>query len=198
MTTSAGRWWLAVIGCLAIALAGCALTNPEPSASTSLTRVSTRPTTTGADTSLPGASTAEVRKIRSGDIAGLVDVRMARHDGYDRLVFEFTDRVPGYTIGYRPLPAHEDASGFEIPLPDAVGLLQVSLSPASGDGWTGDEPTYLGPSTVSADTTVITEAKAAGDFEAVLTWAVGVRAERPFAVSELDGPPRLVVDVAHR
>ena len=146
---------------------------------------------------LPGADTADVHADPSGDIAHLAAVRLAGQDGYDRLVLEFTDRVPGYTVGYRPLPAHEDASGFEIPLPGAQALLELSLTPATAAGWAGGPPTYAGPSTLSADTASVTEVKSAGDFEAVLTWVVGVRAQEPFLVRALDDPPRLVVDIAH-
>ncbi|RAV12713.1 hypothetical protein DQP55_11225 [Mycolicibacterium sp. GF69] len=119
---------------------------------------------------------------------------MARRESSDRFVLEFTDRVPGYTIGYRPLPAHADASGEEIPLPGATALVQITLSPATGTGWVGDPRTYFGPSTVTADTASVTEAKAAGDFEAMLTWVVGLRTKVPFQVRVLDGPPRLVID----
>ena len=52
-------------------------------------------------------------------------------------------------------------------------------------------------STLSADTEAVTEATAAGDYEAVLTWVVGLRAKVPFRVLVLDGPPRLVVDFQH-
>jgi hypothetical protein len=124
-------------------------------------------------------------------------VRLARHDEYDRFVLEFADRVPSYTVGYRPLPARADASGEEIPLPGASAAVEVSLNPATSKGWSGTERTYFGPSTLSADTTVITEAKAAGDFENVLTWVVGVRSVAPFAVAVFDGPPGLVIDVKH-
>jgi hypothetical protein len=149
------------------------------------------------DPGLPGAGTADVRVEPSGDIAHLAAVRLAGQDGYDRLVLEFTDRVPGYTVGYRPLPAHEDASGFEIPLPGAGALLEVSLNPATAAGWAGGPPTYPGPSTLTADTASVTEVKNAGDFEAVLTWVAGVRVQQPFRVEVLDSPPRLVIDVAH-
>ena len=64
-------------------------------------------------------------------------------------------------------------------------------------GWGGGEPTYTGPSTLSADTASVTEIKGAGDFEAVLTWAVGLRATVPFNVRTLDGPPRLLIDFRH-
>lgn len=146
---------------------------------------------------LPDFTTSDVRSVRAGGIGHLAAVRMAQHDGYDRLVLEFNDQVPGYTVGYRPLPAHADASGKEIPLPGASAVAQVVLMPATAAGWGGTAQTYFGPSTVTADTAVITEAKSAGDFEAMLTWVAGLRAEVPFRVLELDGPPRLVVDFQH-
>lgn len=146
---------------------------------------------------LTDASTADVRAAGTGAMGHLAAVRLARNDGFDRLVLEFTDLVPGYTIGYRPLPAQQDASGNEIPLPGANALVQVALTPATGDGWTGEPRTYSGPPTVTADTSVVTQAKAAGDFEAVLTWVVGLRTKVPFRVLTLDAPPRLVVDFQH-
>jgi hypothetical protein len=171
--------WAAAGLALALALSGCA------------TRVAhTSP-------ALPGAGTADVHADPSGDMSHLASVRLAGQDDYDRLVLEFTDRVPGYTIGYRPLPAHQDATGFEIPLPGAGALLQLALTPATGAGWAGGPTTYSGPSTLSADTQSVTEVKSAGDFEAVLTWVAGIRSEQPFRVEVLDSPPRLVVDIAH-
>ena len=149
------------------------------------------------DPGLPGAGTADVHTDPSGDIAHLAAVRLAGQDGFDQLVLEFTDRVPGYTVGYRPLPARQDATGFEIPLPGADALLQVSLNPATATGWAGGPATYSGPSTLSADTASVTEVKNAGDFEAVLTWVAGVRGQKPFRVQVLDNPPQLVVDIAH-
>lgn len=34
-----------------------------------------------------------------------------------------------------------------------------------------------------------------GDFEAVLEWAIGVRAASSYEVTTLDDPPRVVVDI---
>ena len=149
-----------------------------------------------ADPGLPGASTADVQAEPSAGMAHLTAVRMAGHDSFDRLVLEFADHVPGYTVGYRPLPAREDASGFEIPLPGAGTVLQISLIPATAAGWGGGPQTYSGPWDLTANTGSITEFKSAGDFEAMLTWVAGVRTQQPFRVLVLDGPPRLVVDVA--
>lgn len=147
------------------------------------------------DPGFPGAGTADISRAPAGDIAHLTEVRLEAQDGFDRVVLEFADRVPGYTVGYRTLPAHADASGAEVPLPGAGALLQVVLNPATAHGWGGGERTYFGPSELRADTASITEVKAAGDFEATLTWVVGTRTQVPFAVQVLDEPPRLVVDV---
>jgi hypothetical protein len=35
------------------------------------------------------------------------------------------------------------------------------------------------------------------DFEAQVEWVLGVAARTPYRVSELSGPPRLVLDVRH-
>lgn len=150
-----------------------------------------------ADPALPGAGTGDVHTDASLDMAHLSAVRMAGHDTFDRLVLEFADHVPGYTIGYRPLPAREDASGFDIPLPGAGTVLQMSLSRATAAGWGGGAQTYSGPWSLTSNTAAVTELRSAGDFEAVLTWVAGVRAQEPFRVLVLDGPPRLVVDVQH-
>ena len=152
--------------------------------------------TAHADPALPGAGTADVHADASMDMAHLTAVRMAGHDGFDRMVLEFADHVPGYTVGYRPLPAREDASGFEIPLPGAGALLQMTLSRATAAGWGGGPQTYSGPWSMSGNTGSVTEFRSAGDFEAMLTWVAGVRAQEPFRVLVLDSPPRLVVDVA--
>ena len=101
----------------------------------------------------PSVPISDVREVRSGDTAHLVEVRLAGNDGFDRLVLEFADRVPGYTVGYRPLPARADGSGDEIPLPGASATVKVALNPATGGGWSGDTRTYFGPSTVAANTT---------------------------------------------
>ena len=111
---------------------------------------------------LPGAGTADVSQAPTGNVAHLAAVRLAGQDGFDRLVLEFADRVPGYPVGYRPLPAHADASGAEIALPGASALLQLTLNPATAEGWGGGARSYFGPSEVRADTASITEAKATG------------------------------------
>lgn len=146
---------------------------------------------------LPPAATTDVEIAPSGEMAHLTAVRLTAHDRLDRLELEFADRLPGSTIGYRPLPAHEDASGFEIPLPGATAVVTISMSPATAAGWGGGATTYGGPSRLREQTAAVTEVRSAGDFEAVLTWVVGLRTVVPFSVRTLADPPRVVVDFRH-
>lgn len=147
---------------------------------------------------LPAANTSDKTGSSTGGTGKLVGVRLARNNGYDRIVLEFADGLPAYKIGYRPLPAYADPSGKEILLPGASESVHVTLTGATGNGGGPDGvQTYFGPSTVTADTTVVTEAKAAGDFEAVLSWVVGLRSKVPFRVTTLTGPPRLAIDFEH-
>lgn len=123
-------------------------------------------------------------------------VRSSRHEGYDRVVFEFTNALPGYQVQYVDEPVHEDGSGEEV---DVAGdhVLLVRMENASGaDLSKEDAPqTYTGPTRFDPGTPEVAELVRVGDFEGVLTWAIGVRDEVAFRVTTLDGPPRLVVDV---
>jgi hypothetical protein len=217
-------WWRVAVGSLCVVLSGTVLTgcggdrkppivvpdvpsfdNPVPSTSESpppsepetTTPTTPPPTTPAKPPPLAGAGTADVKATKQGGTGHLGGVRLAKQFGYDRLVLEFNDRVPGYTVGYRPLPAHTDGSGAEIPLPGATAQITMTLTPASAHQDGTGAPTYTGPSTVSGGTAQVTQARSAGDFEAVVTWVVGVRKKSPFKVSVLADPPRLVLDVQH-
>jgi hypothetical protein len=55
--------------------------------------------------------------------------------------------------------------------------------------------TYTGPTRFSPPTSAVVELVRTGGFEAVLTWAVGVDEKRPFRVSRLESPARIVIDI---
>lgn len=131
-------------------------------------------------------------------VAYLTDVRLAGHEGFDRFVLELDgDEPPAYRIGYVDPPIRQDGSGRPVEV-DGGAVLSVRLTPATGVDLTSTEPvqTYAGPDAVEAPyVEVIAEAVAVSDFEAQLTWAIGVDEERPFAVAFFEDPLRLVVDV---
>ena len=56
---------------------------------------------------------------------------------------------------------------------------------------------YSGPNELKPGLPNLAEAELTGDFEAVLTWVLGVNEEADFRVLTLESPARLVVDVGH-
>ena len=183
----------------ALLLAGCGGKDDEPPLGTTTTATGTTDTTTGTTTTgLEGASTEPAVASATGDaIALLTDVRAARHEGYDRVVFEFRNVAPGYDVRYVQKPVHADGSGNEVPVEGGAVLL-VRMEPALDADLTQESAprTYLGPQRFTPDTAVVVELVRTGGFEAVLTWAVGVDEKRPFKVTRLESPARIVIDVA--
>lgn len=147
--------------------------------------------------SLDGAATTPVSvPFPAQETSLLKSVRVAGHDGFDRVVFEFDGKVPGYVVQYVPGPLTEDPSDRTVSLKGNTILL-VTMNPASGVNLSGVdyEEVYSGPQRIDGPGSPIEEIVRSGDFESVLTWAVGTTGERPFKVSTLGSPTRLVIDV---
>jgi len=86
----------------------------------------------------------------------------------------------------------EDPSGKPISLRGRT-FAEVVFHGASGWDLAG-KPTYRGPSDFRPGFPVLAEARAAGDFERVLSWAFGLSQRSCWHVSELKDPIRLVID----
>jgi len=115
-------------------------------------------------------------------------------------VFRFENLRPGYKIAYVDRPIVEDGSGAPVEVAGGAVLL-VRMEPASGfDLETGEgRLVYKGPRRIdgaASGTAVVKELVRTGDFEAVLSWAIGLDKQSEFRVQTLDDPARLVVDVA--
>ncbi len=141
--------------------------------------------------------------VSSGDFpatgtppAYLADVRVAGHDGFDRVVFEF---VPGEELAWEVEATDEvRATSGQVVEVEGEAILRVTMSPASGVDLTGSEPepTYTGPDRMGAPgAQAVTEVVAVEDFENVSTWAIGTDGEGPIAAQILPDPLRLVIDV---
>jgi hypothetical protein len=156
----------------------------------------------GVDT-LRGASTTPVEaKAQLQGTALLERVELARHEGYDRVVFRFRNGLPGYRVAYVQPLLHEDGSGKTVTL-GGSHFVVVRMEPASGfDLGTGDgQLVYTGPRRIggaAAGASEVREFARLGDFEAVLTWAVGLADRVDFRVTTLGDPARLVVDFRDR
>ena len=111
--------------------------------------------------------------------------------GWDRIVFEFEGGLPSAEVEYV-----QSAVGCGSGLPVAVqgqAILAVRFEPAAAHD---DQGQLTIPSnTVPGQGGVIVETKAYCDFEAVVQWAVGLKAKQPFKVTTLQNPPRLAIDI---
>jgi hypothetical protein len=143
----------------------------------------------------PPTSTAPHVNGRNGLGASLVGIRLGRHLDYDRTVFDLRGAVPGWNVRYVPTLI-QDASGARLPLrgPDVlrVALLGVVAHDPQGG------PTLRTPSTVTPEYPTLRQVRIAGDFEAVVSFGLGLRDRVGFRVFALTNPTRVVIDVAHQ
>lgn len=131
----------------------------------------------------------------------LTGVRAAHQAGFDRITFEFAGGgIPAYTItpqgGTR---FYQDASGMPVDVKGTQGMNIVFHGASERDvngmaTYTGSNDILLAPAAGSGN--AVAEVRQVGDFERVLSWAVGLSA-RPACtrVLELSSPSRLVIDV---
>ena len=153
-------------------------------------------TTETADGPAFPAGTAAQEQENSGDWdLVLTDVRVGSHEGYDRIVLEFTGTgVPGWSVKYVD-EAVLDGSGRTVRL-DGDTVLDIYASgttyPAEGEaGYEG--PQHFAP----ADGGDVDDVYVGGTFEGYTQVLAGLDGDpTPFRVFTLTAPPRLVVDVA--
>jgi len=132
---------------------------------------------------------------------------------FDRVTFHFRPSICAdqpCTPPVNPLPAITraeyvsgpvlaDPSGQVVPVAGGA-VLQLVMSNASGVDLSVNPPeiTYTGPTRIAADLPNVVEVVETGDFEAVLSWAIGVRSGAGGATAQvLTDPTRVVVDIPH-
>jgi len=129
------------------------------------------------------------------DIGPGEGVRVGRHEGYDRVVFDFTGTgTPTYRVRYVDTPV-ADGSGDTVSV-DGDAYLEVLVTTVSIPGAGQERP--ADSSAADLEGTVVAEANAIfGGFEGYGQTFIGVRdTQRPFRVSVESAPTRLVVDIA--
>ena len=189
-----------VLAALVVILGGCSSGKHGAAPGGSAQTTSTQPTTATAaqssTTMLAGAGTSPVSVPDRTPTAVLTAVRTAHQPGFDRVVFEFRDDVvPGYTVSLKTGQPTQDGSGKPVAVAGNAYLFVRMADAGEADPQTG-QIVYTGPTRISpADALVVTEVVATGDFEGVLSWAIGLRRSTPFRVTELKGPARIIVDV---
>ena len=127
----------------------------------------------------------------------VTDVTVGRHDGYDRVVFTLGGQgQPGWRVEYVNSPTRQGSGDPFTPAGEA--FLSVVLSGVGYPFDTGVQE-YDGPRSIpGGEAEVVEEVQVQGVFEGQYDGAIGLTDRRPFRVFRLDGPPRVVVDVAHR
>jgi len=163
---------------------------PSPSSSGTASGPSALPTTGGSGTPA-GFSPAPVTggtEWPGPAQARLVRVAVGTHAGYDRLVLEFAaGPVPTFEVApQEDAVFSRDASDAEVVLRGDSGVRVVlrgtTVAPTARD-WL--LPAYP----------AIREVEQLGDFEAVVSYGVGVAGTAQVRVTTLGSPARLVVDV---
>jgi len=130
---------------------------------------------------------------RAGGVAGasgtVSDIRIAHHDGYDRLVIGFatSNSMPQYELGRQATSTFvRDASGQPVTLEGSAGIRAVLRNSDVVSG---------APSDLKPRLPEIREAANIGNFERVVGYGIGLKTAACFRVLELSGPTRLVIDV---
>jgi hypothetical protein len=192
-------------------LVGCDAGDGEEARTTTTTTstgqiaTSVAPGTSGTATSSPCGSldgAADLRVDYPNKMSSLVgkDVRTGRRPCSERFVIELQPSgdpanaiFPGYWVRYATGPVTLNPKGEEITLRgDAVLLASMGswMLNTENAGYKGS--THAFPTNVTS----IREYRLTEDFEGQSTWAIGLDKVRNFRVTVLDGPPRLVIDVA--
>jgi hypothetical protein len=191
---------LAAIVFLAFLLAGCGSDSGDenagsttPSSPPPMATVSCEPIANAALTSRMSPA------IENRETMYLTNVTLSTEPCMDRVVFDFEKQAPGpgFEVSYEPAETAktEDGSGNAVEI-DGSAFLVVRLTPAMTAKIDGDQitKTYTGPRRLApvAGSNVRDVVKT-GDFEAQVTWVIGLDAKRPFTTSATDS--QLVVEI---
>jgi hypothetical protein len=176
-------------------------TTTSASTSSSAPESSAAPTTGGGYTGEDGTdappdtvNTEPDTADPSGGAVTVTEIRIGRHEGFDRVVFELDGTgIPGWDVRYVDDPASQ-GSGDPVDV-DGAETLQVILTgiglphDTGVDEWTGPNPL------AGHGTETVTEVVWDATFEGQSVAFVGTTAQAPFRVFLLEDPVRVVLEV---
>ena len=147
-------------------------------------------------------STGPVATAAPPSIALLTSVTAQDMGTFDRVTFTFTGGPPQiWNAAYAVGPASFGPSGNPVEPPIAgAARLEVTITNAADEDLSVDPivTTYPGPFRFSADLPNVTELVQLQDFEATLTWAIGVNDSNVEATARVaNDPTRVEVDIPH-
>lgn len=142
-----------------------------------------------------------LRNTRSIHRAGgaettLTRIRVGRHPGFDRVVFQFSGGRPTYRVSYTAV-ARSGGSGAPIPSGGTTAL-QVDLQAHTVLLDVQGHPRTFRPlRPLTPHFQTLRTVRYGGEFEGQAAFGVGLKARSGFRVLELANPNRLAIDVAY-
>ena len=122
----------------------------------------------------------------------LVDVRAASHRTFDRVVWEFVGGVPKTRVVRYVDELTADGSGEPVRIAGSAILAVTMFQANAHDENTGQA---TAPSRVVAGLGNVIEVVESGDFEATVSYGIGLAKRQKFSVTTLRNPSRIVIDV---
>ncbi|HEX2142216.1 MAG TPA: hypothetical protein VHK28_08110 [Candidatus Limnocylindria bacterium] len=196
---------LALAACTASSPSASVPAEPSPSADVASAEPSSEPSAPASQSAAPSADPSEdlgefacelpVSGVGNLGLAHLLDVRVGEHEDFDRIVFEFDEGIPRFTLESAEPPFTEDASGLPLEV-EGNQFLSLRLEGGTKQG-EGGEATYDGPTEFEPDFSALVHLVEGGDFEAQSTWYIGMESDACMRVTSLPAPNRLVIDIQH-
>jgi len=124
----------------------------------------------------------------------LASIHTGLHGSYERLVLQFTAAYGAVNASYVPLVRADPSN--KIVAVQGSSFLQIVVHGAVAHWNAAPITPYSGPSTVTPHYPTIRQVSISGDFEAVLSFGIGLSRTAGFQIQRLHSPDRLIVDVA--
>lgn len=163
----------------------------------SITLVVTNAQSNRQDNSGWGIKQVEIPASNSKEGSGVLrEVRAGRHQGYDRIVFEFSGKsLPMSKVRYAKPPFNLNESDETIEVA-GKSFLEVVFTPASAHDLESGQVTVKDPEK-PVQLPALKDVKRIYDHEGQVIYVLGLIAQKQFRVQTLLNPTRLVVDVKH-
>ncbi|WP_436405900.1 AMIN-like domain-containing (lipo)protein [Corynebacterium flavescens] len=141
-----------------------------------------------------GNANSEMKTLRPQAPSQLVvtDVRVGKHQGFERIVFEFTgDGEPGWFIDYSDTPTQQGSgkpvaytgnTALNVNIDGVVYPFELNI----------DDPNI---GTTHGAGGFVTEVVNTGTFEGRCQFIIGMKERHAYSVQTLQNPTRLVIDV---
>ncbi len=124
--------------------------------------------------------------------AQLVGIRAASHPGFDRVVWQFDGPLPNTRIIRYVDSVIHDGSGEPVRV---SGAAKLHLTMFQANAHNPDTGVLTAPRRVAFGLSNVTEVVNSGDFEATVSYGIGLVKQQPYKLFTLTNPSRVVLDV---